>query len=619
MTTTSNNEVWNACVEEVMGATGLPRKEAVALMKTAREQYGIRARKYCELKLYTVAVEEQEAVYQAHLKEKEKKKKRKKAWNRSVAKVMEATGLPREEAVEKLKSARERFGIKHREYCKAKLYEAEDDLVGEAYEAYLKRLQRARQKKELWRACVAEVVEATKVSEAEAKEMMRTARASYGIKAKDYCAYKMYRIPVAEQAARYQIALLQEETKRQNIRNCYQATMEYKGCSREEAKAEVRQRRKRLGIKHGQYARYAVWTLPEDGLEEAYEAAVAQARIEAQEAHYAERHEEAEHAIEAVMKRKGWSREETLEQMDKAKQVTGCSYTEYFKKEYFMFNLYDMTEEEQKKVALYHHSKDIAQKYMVDRRFARILKNKETTNIYFADILNRAWCISTKVDLDAFKDCFKDCKRIIFKPVRGHKGEGVKAFDLTPENMEAVYAEIAADEEGIVEEYVVQHPALSAMAPSSVNTLRVVTVSVNDQPVTPDGEHMAILYTTLRIGGGTSVVDNFHGGGMCAVADIETGRLITNGANMEGEVFEKHPYSGLTIKGFQIPMYQEALDMVRKACAKELSQGYIGWDVAITEKGPVLIEANMIPGIVLLSTPMGPDKQDSLSILKPFM
>ena len=78
------------------------------------------------------------------------------------------------------------------------------------------------------------------------------------------------------------------------------------------------------------------------------------------------------------MEHTGWSREKTIEKMEAALTLIGVdTYHDYFYKEYFMFNMYNMTEEEQKRVAIFYHSKKISDRYMADSYFAKILKNKE--------------------------------------------------------------------------------------------------------------------------------------------------------------------------------------------------------------------------------------------------
>ena len=57
--------------------------------------------------------------------------------------------------------------------------------------------------------------------------------------------------------------------------------------------------------------------------------------------------------------------------------------------------------------------------------------------------------------------------------------------------------------------------------------------------------------------------------------------------------YEKHPDSGLTYRGWEVPQWQELLIMAEKIfrqCFPE--HRYIGFDFALTERGWVLIEGN---------------------------
>ena len=44
--------------------------------------------------------------------------------------------------------------------------------------------------------------------------------------------------------------------------------------------------------------------------------------------------------------------------------------------------------------------------------------------------------------------------------------------------------------------------------------------------------------------------------------------------------------------GFKIPYWDEILVLTEKAALKNISNKSIGWDIAITEKGPFLLEGN---------------------------
>ena len=71
---------------------------------------------------------------------------------------------------------------------------------------------------------------------------------------------------------------------------------------------------------------------------------------------------------------------------------------------------------------------------------------------------------------------------------------------------EAFYEKLKTDASAqLLEDYVVQHPELSALYPYSVNTLRIMTLI--------KGETIHII-ASIRIGNGGKVVDNINNGGM---------------------------------------------------------------------------------------------------------
>lgn len=393
--------------------------------------------------------------------------------------------------------------------------------------------------------------------------------------------------------------------KRERKEACINATVEATGWSREYAVKQIADARKRLGIKYLEYYKNDFYFIPVEEQEERY------AQLKKQKAELEKSREE---AIEKIMAKTGWTQSETKERVAQARKRTGCDA-----KEFFIYRFYELTEEEQAKVFLIKESKQIAEKFDTNARFRGMLTDKEATNRCFSEYLKRPWCVNTKVSEKEFVKMFKKSKRIIYKPLNGNRGFGVEAFDIDKNNAKEVYKKLQLLPAGVVEQYVVQHPAMSSLTPESVNTLRIVMIASNTKPVTPDGKYMDIAYSALRIGGGSSVVDNFHSGGMVAAVDLETGILVTDAADMEGNVFEKHPVTGTTIKGFEIPYFKEAVQMAVEACKKSKIEGYIGWDIAITENGPVLIEINLRPGVVLLSMPYAAAHKGMRDVMKKYL
>ena len=115
-----------------------------------------------------------------------------------------------------------------------------------------------------------------------------------------------------------------------------------------------------------------------------------------------------------------------------------------------------------------------------------------------------------------------------------------------------------------------------------------MTHNINDDP--------QLFFCSVRVGNGSKVVDNFHSGGMSAVVDCETGLVTAEAMDKEGIRYECHPRTGTRFEGFQIPCWEQVKEMVKDACRQPPEMPVIGWDVAITEEGPLLIEGNRRPG-----------------------
>ena len=107
--------------------------------------------------------------------------------------------------------------------------------------------------------------------------------------------------------------------------------------------------------------------------------------------------------------------------------------------------------------------------------------------------------------------------------------------------------------------------------------------------------------------GNNGVIDNFSSGGMYAFVD-DKGVVITPAIDKDDNIFGIHPISKKQILGFKVPLFDEAIKLVLEA-AKELPQiKYIGWDVAISENGPCIIEGNSYPGVFQIKPRFSKDK-----------
>ena len=319
-------------------------------------------------------------------------------------------------------------------------------------------------------------------------------------------------------------------------------------------------------------------------------------------------------SVKKVMERTGWDYESTKAKLLATAERTGCTPTEFF-----LYRFYELTEEEQDTYYIAKYQKLFQKKYGVDKDFVALLYDKERTNNYFAEYVRRPWCVNTKVTFEQFCDTFKDTERVMYKPIAGHRGYGVEAIYLTPETMKDIYDRLVTYPEGVVEAFIKQHPEMCKLSPTSVNSLRFVTFSSNKKPVTPDGKMVDIAYSIVRFGREGAIVDNLHSGGMVANVDLETGCLATDGADRNGDMWVTHPDTGVTIKGFKIPYFEEAREMVKEAIATRKVEGYIGWDIAISENGPMLLEVNDRPGSDGLQTAPAQAKQGMKFLMEKYM
>jgi hypothetical protein len=124
--------------------------------------------------------------------------------------------------------------------------------------------------------------------------------------------------------------------------------------------------------------------------------------------------------------------------------------------------------------------------------------------------------------------------------------------------------------------------------------VRLVTV-VNER-----GEFEPI-YAVLRMAvGANTLVDNFHAGGIAAKVDMETGtlgRATDVGLRPEIGWRDRHPNTDAQITGRVLPLWSETLALAARGHAAFADRLLIGWDIAITAAGPVLIEGNSGPDL----------------------
>jgi hypothetical protein len=177
--------------------------------------------------------------------------------------------------------------------------------------------------------------------------------------------------------------------------------------------------------------------------------------------------------------------------------------------------------------------------------------------------------------------------RFVVKPTLGKKGADVRVLcrldELSP----------APDHDAVGTPFVRQHAYAEAIFPSALNTIRLLMLR--------DDEGAFAGAATHRFGSeATGVTDNFSRGGLVAGIDLQTGRLARALAVGPGNALVEHathPDTGQRIEGVVVPGWPRLLEL-----AAELGEAfpyliYVGWDIAVTEGGPVVIEGNSHPSL----------------------
>ena len=147
-----------------------------------------------------------------------------------------------------------------------------------------------------------------------------------------------------------------------------------------------------------------------------------------------------------------------------------------------------------------------------------------------------------------------------------------------------------------VESRLLTHASLLRFAPLAVPSMRVLSFR------SPTGE-LLLGPASLKLPLGTSGVDNFGSGNLASSVDLVTGR-VGGAVTLDGEgQLVVHPTTGEPLATLQLPELTEALALVR-AAANELAElPLLGWDVAFSSDGPVILEGNAWAGVDILQMP----------------
>lgn len=254
--------------------------------------------------------------------------------------------------------------------------------------------------------------------------------------------------------------------------------------------------------------------------------------------------------------------------------------------EYINYDFMNRKDRDRKWFLLRYHQKGLF--YKIVPAGKTVYEKKSQQYEEFFDFIGRDYIKLWECDFDKLRSFVEKQGKVVFKPNKGSHGRGIFIFnkDEGEEALLEAYLKTQS-EDYICEGFIVQHPKMSEMA-STVNTIRVITLN--------DHGKVSIVDTALRLGTDGKAIDNICNEGIGAAVDKETGIVVTQGADINRRSYMFHPTTAKQIIGFEIPMWDKVTELVTQAAQRIPHLPYNGWDVAIAENGPVIVELNNAPG-----------------------
>jgi hypothetical protein len=310
--------------------------------------------------------------------------------------------------------------------------------------------------------------------------------------------------------------------------------------------------------------------------------------------------------LKQIVKESGRSYLSIILQFIKLRKRIGLEFNEYYyyefdKQNYEFLETYLSTDEKFKYLGLLNPKKY----YIIARNkyFSHLLLashniSKADLIFYFDPFIKNDGILCNSED--SIYEKLKSIDDFVLKPTEGSQGVGVMVFKRIFKDKNELFFEkyngevipvhnYVKNKPLICEKKIVQSESINQINPTSINTIRCRTL------LYPDGKSV-VMHAYMRIGRINSCTDNAGmGGNVNGLIDIETG-MITQVIRFDGfrkkYFIKEHPDTGFVIEGFRIPNWDFIKSTMIEFQKKITIFKAIGWDVAVTDQGPVIVEMN---------------------------
>ncbi len=255
-------------------------------------------------------------------------------------------------------------------------------------------------------------------------------------------------------------------------------------------------------------------------------------------------------------------------------------YTDYFKGNYI-----NLTEDRKKDFVTSKNFINILE-YLNPEEYRIVMLNKLIFNKIFKKYIKREFLDIRVASEEDIKNFIKNKESVFAKPITNFGGHGIEKIKVSDiKNINNFQKKLLDNKQYLLEEEIKQHKVLNEINPHCVASLRIATLY-------KDGKVYA-FDNVIRIGLDDNPALACRDGNM---------RFDNNGVPQskfwddDGNSYEEHPLTKYKIANLKkLPFTQEAVDMVKEAAKLIPEIRYIGWDVAITPDGPIIIEGNEFP------------------------
>lgn len=144
------------------------------------------------------------------------------------------------------------------------------------------------------------------------------------------------------------------------------------------------------------------------------------------------------------------------------------------------------------------------------------------------------------------------------------------------------------------------HADIQPLSAGGISSLRVLT------SIDPQTSEIQVMAATLKILKAGQVTDHWSLGGLACGVDIKNGVLRSaryRHVSLTWEDVHQHPDTGELITGRRLALWQEVMSLTKRAHHHFRQYPSLGWDVALTPSGAVLLEGNVTWDARLIQQP----------------